>query len=133
MAAAAGPCTTQSAAQASTATYAGISFTGEKTTCNALAHDPLAPEARQVSNDYTAKPVVRGRIELPTFRFSGGSGRSLPGAGCGQAGHLAAMTVAGRCWASPGYCGRWLPGWLPNRAAPRLPMASTRYHFATAA
>jgi hypothetical protein len=43
--------------------------------------------------------VVRGRVELPTFRFSG---EILP-----------SRAVAGRRLASLGVCLRWLPLWLP--------------------
>jgi hypothetical protein len=63
---------------------------------------------------YLVKPVVRGGVEPPTFRFSGASAASLHVAGYGPIGHLAAETMA-RCrlvW--PDVCRRWLPVWLPN-------------------
>jgi len=57
--------------------------------------------------------VVRDRIELSTFRFSGAF---LPsrGVACGRPiSHLTCPIVAGRRLASLGVCRRWLPLWLP--------------------
>jgi hypothetical protein len=61
-------------------------------------------------DDYIAKPVVKGGVEPPTFRFSGAFAASLHVAGRGLMGQLAAETMA-RCrpmW--PGVCRHWLGG-----------------------
>jgi hypothetical protein len=57
--------------------------------------------------------VVRDRIELSTFRFSGAIDPCLTVAGCRLTGHLTAPIVPGRRPVSPGVCLRWLPVWLP--------------------
>jgi hypothetical protein len=58
--------------------------------------------------------VVRGRVEPPTFRFSGAYAASLHVARCGLIGDLAGQTVAGCRLVWPDMCGRWLPVWLPE-------------------
>src|SRR5215813_7898316 len=59
------------------------------------------------------KLVVRGRVELPTFRFSGEIWPSRAAAGRRLISHLTCTIVAGRRQASLGVCLRWLPLWLP--------------------
>ena len=65
--------------------------------------------------------VVRGRVELPTFRFSGEFWLSRDVAGRRPISHLTCMIVVGRRLTSLGVCLRWLPLWLsvcsPNRQA----------------
>ena len=60
--------------------------------------------------------VVRDRIELSTFRFSGAIEVCLGVAGCRLTGNLPAPIVAGRRPVSSGVCLRWLPVWLPDPA-----------------
>jgi hypothetical protein len=60
--------------------------------------------------------VVRDKIELSTFRFSGVTEPSLTVAGSRLTGHLPAPIVVGRRSMSPGICVRWLPVWLPDPA-----------------
>jgi len=58
--------------------------------------------------------VVRDRIELSTFRFSGANLPSRTVADRRLISHLPAPIVAGRRLASPSACPRWLPVWLPR-------------------
>ena len=60
--------------------------------------------------------VVRDRIELSTFRFSGAIESCLGVAGRRLTGNLPAPIVAGRRPVSLGVCLRWLPVWLPDPA-----------------
>ena len=60
--------------------------------------------------------VVRDRIELSTFRFSGVTEPSLTVAGSRLTGHLPAPIVAERRPMSLWACLRWLPVWLPDPA-----------------
>jgi hypothetical protein len=64
--------------------------------------------------------VVRDRIELSTFRFSGAIDTCLAVAGCRLTGHLAAPIIAGRRPVSLGVCLRWLPVWLPRSGRRRV-------------
>jgi hypothetical protein len=64
--------------------------------------------------------VVRGRVELPTFRFSGAILQSRNVADRGPTCHLAASTVAHRRLASVTACLRWLPIWLPAIGDPAV-------------
>ena len=57
--------------------------------------------------------MVRGRVELPTFRFSGAFLPSRGVAGGRLISHLTCTIVAGRRPASLGVCRRWLLLWLP--------------------
>jgi len=60
--------------------------------------------------------VVRERIELSTFRFSGAIELCLRVARRRLTGHLGAPIVSGRRRVSLGVCLRWLPVWLPGPA-----------------
>jgi hypothetical protein len=76
-------------------------------TCQGLT--TLAPRNRPNCVDYTAKPVVRGGVEPPAFRFSGAPKTSPHDARRGLIGDLAAETND-RCrlvW--PVVCRCWLP------------------------
>ena len=64
--------------------------------------------------------VVRDRIELSTFRFSGAIQRSRVVASRGLVCHLAASTVAHGRLASLTACLRWLPFWLPASGDPAV-------------
>jgi hypothetical protein len=63
--------------------------------------------------EISPKLVVRGRVELPTFRFSGEIWPSRAVAGRRLISHLTCTTVVGRRLASLGVCLRWPPLWLP--------------------
>jgi hypothetical protein len=89
-----------------TASFGAVRRDG-RSTCQGLA--TLAPHNRPNWVDYTAKPVVRGGIEPPAFRFSGISTALPDDAGRGLTGNLAAETNVRYRPAWPGVCRCWLP------------------------
>jgi hypothetical protein len=77
--------------------------------------------------------VVRDRIELSTFRFSGAILRSRAVAGRRLISHLTCMVVAGCRPVSLSICLRWLllwlPVWLPDPAGGESPTESRRVRY----
>jgi len=81
--------------------------------------DPPCLDARSTTVLPSSKRqpvVVRDRIELSTFRFSGAIEVCLGVAGRRLTANLPAPIVAGRRPVSPGVCLRWLPVWLPHNS-----------------
>jgi hypothetical protein len=74
----------------------------------------LAP-ASGADPERASELVVRGKVELLTFRFSGEILPSRAVAGRRPISHLTCTIVAGRRLASLGVCLRWHPLWLPVR------------------
>ena len=77
--------------------------------------------------------VVRDRIELSTFRFSGAILPSRAVAGHRLISDLTCTIVAGHRLASLGVCRRWLPlwlpVWLPDLAGGESPAESRRVRY----
>jgi hypothetical protein len=93
-------------------------------TCHGLT--TLAPRGRPNWVDYTAKPVVRGGVEPPAFRFSGDSTAMPDDAERRLIGNLDAETNAHYCLAWPGVCRCWLPFGSPFGSPEALALWGSR-------